>query len=160
MHSTALFTARHFGIVPVVGTIPIVSGSVAVNGGTEIPVAVAAELDAARLDTHNDQRDADLRSEHFFDVKATPTIKFVSTKITGTDPGHFTVIGDLTMHGATHAVLLNAKVVGSGKSPRGQSLIAYEATATIDRTEWGMTYGPMIVANNVDLTLNVEAAAP
>ncbi|HYL27692.1 MAG TPA: YceI family protein [Candidatus Nitrosotalea sp.] len=160
VHSTAQFTAKHFGIVPVVGTIPIVGGSVQLNAGSQIPTSVSAELDASKVDTHNDQRDADLRSDHYFDVKSTPTIKFVSTKIDGTNPDHFTIIGDLTMHGATHAVLLNAKVVGSGKSPRGESLIAYAATATVDRTEWGMSYGPLIVGNSVDLSLNVEAAAP
>jgi polyisoprenoid-binding protein YceI len=160
IHSTAQFTARHFGIVPVVGTIPIVRASVQLDAGSQIPVAVSAELDAAKLDTHNDERDADLRSEHYFNVRTTPAIKFVSTKIDGTDPNHFTIIGDLMMHGETHAVMLSTRIVGSGKSPRGQSLIAYEATATIDRTQWGMTYGPLIVGNNVDLSLNVEAYQP
>jgi polyisoprenoid-binding protein YceI len=159
-HSTAQFTARHFGIVPVVGTIPIVKGSVQLNPGSQVPVAVSAQLDASKLDTHNDQRDADLRSEHFFNVASTPSITFVSTKIDGTNPEHFTIAGDLTMHGQTHSVLLNTRVVGAGKSPRGQSLIAYAATATIDRTQWGMTYGPMIVGNSIDLSLNVEAAEP
>ena len=160
VHSTAQFTARHFGIVPVVGTIPIVKGSVSFNAGSQIPTAVTAQLDASKIDTHNDQRDADLRSEHFFNVGATPTLTFVSTKIDGTDPNHFTIDGDLTMHGQTHPVRLDTRVVGAGKSPRGQSLIAYAATATIDRTQWGMTYGPMIVGNSVDLALNVEAAQP
>jgi len=160
VHSTAQFTARHFGIVPVVGTIPIVKGSVELNAGSQVPLAVSAELDAAKVDTHNDERDGDLRSEHFFNVAATPTITFVSTKIDGVDPNHFTIAGNLTMHGQTHPVLLLTRVVGAGKSPRGESLIAYAATVTIDRTQWGMTYGPMIVGNDVDLSLNVEAAAP
>jgi polyisoprenoid-binding protein YceI len=159
-HSTAQFTARHFGIVPVVGTIPFVKGQVQLDPGSQVPAGASAELDAAKLDTHNGDRDADLRSEHFFNVRATPSITFLATKISGTDPNHFTIAGDLTMHGQTHAVLFNAHVAGAGKSPRGQSLIAYEATATIDRTEWGMTYGPMIVGNNVDLTLNVEVYQP
>ena len=64
------------------------------------------------------------------------------------------------MHGQTHPVVLNAQVVASGKSPRGRSLIAYSATATIDRTQWGMTYGPLIVGNNIDLSINAEADAP
>ena len=129
------------------------------DGGSQIPVSVTAELDASKLDTHNDQRDADLRSNHFFNVQSTPSIKFVSTKIDGTDPKNFTIVGNLTMHGETHPVMLTAQVVGAGKSPRGESLIAYEATASIDRTKWGMTYGPMIVGNGVDLMLNVSVAA-
>lgn len=160
VHSTAQFTARHFGIVPVIGTIPIVSASVALSAGSQIPVAVTAELDASKLDTHDDNRDRDLRSDHFFNVAVTPTIKFVSTKIVGTDPSSFTIAGDLTMHGETHPVTLNAKVVGSGTSPRGRRIVAYAATTTIDRTQWGMSYGPLIVGNSIDLSINVEADAP
>ncbi len=160
VHSTAQFTARHFGIVPVIGTIPIVSASVQLNAGSQIPVAASAELDASKLDTHDDKRDRDLRSDHYFNVAVTPTITFVSTKVQGTDPANFTIAGDLTMHGQTHPVVLNAKVAGSGTSPRGRRIIAYEARTTIDRTQWGMSYGPLIVGNNVDLSINVEADAP
>ena len=160
VHSTAQFTARHFGIVPVIGTIPITKASVQLNPGTQIPVAVSAELDVTKLDTHDDRRDSDLRSDHFFNVAANPTIAFAGTGVHGSDPNNFTIAGNLTMHGETHPVTLNAKVVGSGKNPRGRSIIAYAATTTVDRTQWGMTYGPMIVGNNVDLSINVEADAP
>jgi polyisoprenoid-binding protein YceI len=160
VHSNAQFTARHFSIVPVIGTIPILDASVQLDPGSQIPVAVSAQLDATKLDTHNDRRDNDLRSPHFFDTATSPTIKFASTKVEGTDPSHFTITGNLTMHGQTHSVVLNAKVVASGKSPRGRSIIAYAATTTIDRTEWGMTYGPMIVGNNVDLSIDAEADGP
>jgi polyisoprenoid-binding protein YceI len=160
VHSTAQFTARHFGIVPVIGTIPIKSASVTLDSGSQIPTAITADLDASKLDTHNDMRDNDLRSAHYFNVASTPGIHFVSSKIDGTDPKHFTVTGDLTMHGQTHPVVLNAQVVGAGKSPRGRSIIAYEASVTIDRTQWGMNYGPLVVGNNIDISLNVEADGP
>jgi polyisoprenoid-binding protein YceI len=160
VHSTAQFTARHFGIVPVIGTIPIEKASVQLNAGSQIPSAVSAVLDASKLDTHNDMRDGDLRSAHYFNVASTPDIRFVSTKIEGTDPTHFTIAGDLTMHGETHPVVLNAQVIASGKSPRGRSIIAYGASVTIDRTQWGMTYGPLVVGNSVDISLNIEADGP
>jgi polyisoprenoid-binding protein YceI len=160
VHSTAQFTARHFGIVPVVGTIPITSASVTISAGTQIPTSVVAVLDASKVDTHFAMRDGDLRSEHFFNVASTPEIRFVSTKIDGTDPKHFTITGDLTLHGQTHPVTLNAQMVASGTTPRGRSVAAYAATATIDRTQWGMTYGPDIVGNDVDLAINVEADSP
>jgi len=160
VHSTAQFTARHFGIVPVIGTIPIEKASVALNAGSQIPVGVSAVLDVSKVDTHNDMRDGDIRSAHYFNVASTPDIRFVSTKIEGTDPKHFTITGDLTMHGETHPVALDAQVIASGKSPRGRSIIAYGATVTIDRTQWGMTYGPLIVGNSVDISLNIEADGP
>jgi len=160
VHSTAQFTARHFGIVPVVGTIPIKSASVKLDGNSQIPVAVNATLDPAHLDTHNSDRDDDLRSAHFFDVAANPAMSFTSTKISEIDPKHFTIAGDLTMHGQTHPVMLAAQIVASGKTPRGRDIIAYAATTTVDRTTWGMTYGPMIVGNSIDISLNIEADAP
>lgn len=160
VHSTAQFTARHFGIVPVIGTIPIVKASVQMSSGSQVPVSATAELDASRVDTHNDSRDRDLRSDHFFNVASTPTITFASTKVEGTDPSNFTIAGNLTMHGETHPVALQAHVVGAGTTPRGRHVIAYAATTTVDRTQWGMTYGPMIVGNNVDLSLNIEADSP
>jgi polyisoprenoid-binding protein YceI len=160
VHSTAQFTARHFGIVPVIGTIPIEKASVQLDAGSQIPIAVSAELDASKLDTHNDMRDGDLRSAHYFNVASTPDIRFVSTKIDGTDPAHFTIAGTLTMHGETHPVVLNAQVIASGKSPRGRSIIAYGASVTVDRTQWGMTYGPLVVGNSVDISLNIEADGP
>lgn len=160
VHSTAQFTARHFGIVPVIGTIPIKSATVKLSEGSQIPVAVNASLDPAQLDTHNSERDGDLRSDHFFDVATDPVMTFTSTKIGGTDPKHFTVDGDLTMHGQTHPVTLEAQVVAAGKSPRGRDIIAYAATSTIDRSQWGMTYGPVIVGNSIDISLNIEADGP
>ena len=129
------------------------------NPGEQVPVAVTAEFDPSKVDTHDGTRDSDLRSAHFFDVATFPTLRFVGTKIEG-DAKHFTVTGDLTMHGQTHPVTLNAQVAGAGKSPRGRSIIAYAATATIDRTQWGMSYGPMIVGNNIDISVNIEADAP
>jgi polyisoprenoid-binding protein YceI len=160
VHSTAQFTARHFGIVPVIGTIPIEKATVTLNAGSQIPIAVSAELDASKLDTHNDMRDGDLRSAHYFNVASTPEIRFVSTNVEGTDPKHFTIDGNLTMHGETHPVALTAEVIASGKSPRGRSIIAYGASVTVDRTQWGMTYGPLVVGNSVDISLNIEADGP
>jgi polyisoprenoid-binding protein YceI len=160
VHSTAQFTAKHFGIVPVIGTIPIVAASVTIEAGSQIPLAVTAQLDPTKIDTHFDMRDNDLRSAHFLDVATYPAIRFVSTKIDGTDPKNFSIAGNLTLHGQTHPLTLQAHVVAAGTSPRGQSIIAYAASATIDRTQWGITFGPMAVGNDIDIALNVEADGP
>ena len=53
VHTTAQFTARHFGIVPVVGTIPVKKAVVKLQSGSQIPIEVSAELDPSSVDTHN-----------------------------------------------------------------------------------------------------------
>lgn len=82
---------------------------------------------------------------------------FQSTKITGTDPKRFTIVGNLTMHGQTHPITLNASVVSAGKTPRGRPVIAYAAKGSLDRRAWGLGFGPIIVSNGIDISLNVEA---
>ena len=156
VHSSATFTALHFGLSHVTGTIPIKSATVDVPDGSNIPESAHADLDPAGVDTHNDMRDGDLRSPHFFDASTYPAMSFASTKVTATDSTHFTLEGNLTMHGQTHPVTLNAQYLG--RAPvMGKERIAYTAKTTIDRTQWGMTYGNPVASNSIDLEIDIEA---
>lgn len=156
IHSSATFTATHFAISHVTGTIPIKSATVVLPDGSDIPQSARADLDPAALDTHNGMRDSDLRSAHFFEVTTYPAMSFASTKITATDATHFTLEGDLTMHGQTHPITLNAQYLG--RAPvMGKERIAYTAKATIDRRQWGMTYGNPVASNSIDLEIDIEA---
>ncbi len=157
VHSSANFTVTHLGISHVNGIIPIKSSAIDVPDGTNIPASAEATFDPNGVDTRNDKRDSDLKSPHFFEVATYPMMSFKSTKITATDATHFTMTGDLTLHGQTHPITLDAQYLGRATMPNGQQRIAYEAKTTIDRTQWGMTYGNPIVANSVDIELDIEA---
>jgi polyisoprenoid-binding protein YceI len=157
VHSSASFTATHLMISHVNGIIPIKSASLEIPDGSNIPSAVKAVLDPSGVDTRNGMRDNDLRSEHFLEVATYPTMTFESTKITKTDDKHFTIDGNLTMHGQTHPVSLKAEFLAKGPGMRGEPHIAYTAAGSIDRTEWGMTYGTFIASKEIDLTIDIEA---
>ena len=63
--------------------------------------------------------------DHYFNVTTyADYLRFVSTKIEGNDPKHFTITGDLTMHGQTSALRFERPSRGAGKSPRGRAIIA------------------------------------
>jgi polyisoprenoid-binding protein YceI len=158
VHSSASFTAVHLGISRVTGTIPIKSASLVIPDGSNIPTSVQAVLDPSGIDTHTQMRDDDLRSGHFFDVKAYPVMSFTSTSITATDDKHISIDGNLTMHGVTKPITLAAAFLGRGPGMKGEPHAAYTATTTVDRTQWGMTYGYPVVSNSIDLVINVEAA--
>jgi polyisoprenoid-binding protein YceI len=53
---------------------PIEKASVSLDAGSQIPSAVSAVLDASKVDTHNDMRDGDIPSAHYFNVASTPEI--------------------------------------------------------------------------------------
>jgi polyisoprenoid-binding protein YceI len=157
VHSSATFTAVHLGISRVTGTIPIKSATLVVPDGSNVPTSIQAFLDPSGIDTRTTMRDDDLRSNHFFDVAQFPVMSFTSTSITATDDKHITIAGDLTMHGVTKPVTLAAAFLASGPGMRGETRAAYTATATIDRTQWGMTYGYPVASNSIDLQIDIEA---
>ena len=156
-HSSANFTATHIMISHVNGIIPIKSATVVVPDGSNIPTSATASFDPAGVDTRNSDRDSDLRSAHFFDVATYPKMEFTSTKITSTDATHFTMAGDLTMHGQTHPISLDSQFLGRVTDSRGRAHVAFTGKATIDRTQWGMTYGNPVAGNSIDIEIDVEA---
>ena len=155
-HSSANFTVTHLGISHVNGIIPIKSASVELDKGN-IPTSAKAELDPSGVDTRQSNRDGDLKSDHFFNVATFTAMTFTSTKITAVDATHFTMVGDLTMHGQTHPVTLTCEYLGRMTDSHNREHVAYEAKGTIDRTQWGMTYGPVVAGNSVDIDLDIEA---
>lgn len=160
-HTQAEFTVIHLGFSHVRGQIPLVTGTLSV-GANDVPTAVSATLSAKDIDSHSADRDRDLRGADWLEVDKYPTMTFDATQITGT-PQSFTVVGNLTMHGVTKPVTLTAKEDGKMSDARGRTHIAYTATGTIDRRDWGLNWGKttpggsLIAANDVSLALNIEA---
>jgi polyisoprenoid-binding protein YceI len=157
-HSSAQFTITHLGISHVRGVIPITSAVIA-GGSPQLPARIDATLDASGIDTRNDQRDNDLKSPHFFDASRYPSLTFTSTSISPIDSKNFTVAGNLTLHGVTRPVTLKGTFLGQMVGERGDAHAAYEATTSIKRSDFGMTYLPYVVGDDVDIDIDIEAVA-
>ena len=155
-NSSANFNVTHFVISHVKGQIPIKSASLELDPGSDIPTSAKASLDPNGVDTGNQGRDGDLKSAHFFDAAADPDMSFTSSAITKVDATHFTMVGNLTMHGQTHPVTLNCEFLGR-VTQRDHERVAYMAKGTLDRTQWGMTFGTTFAGSSVDIELDIEA---
>ncbi len=159
-HTQATFTVTHLAISRVSGKVPVTSGTVSL-GAAGIPTAISVTLSAKDIDTQSADRDKDLRSPDWFDVDKFPTMTFVSTAVTGT-PQALSIVGELTMHGVTKPVTLNAKELGKMTDARGHTHLGYTAATTFDRRDWGLNWGKttlggaLIAANEVTIDINVE----
>jgi polyisoprenoid-binding protein YceI len=156
-HTQAQFTVVHLGLSKVNGLVPLISGTIAV-GPNELPTGAQASFDVSQLQTYDDNRNASLR-DRYFEAAKYPTITFVERKITGT-PDNFTMTGDLTIHGVTKSVELAGKLDGMA-TIRGKQNVAYSATTTIDRRDYGMTFGPLLdnqLIAGYQVTITIEAA--
>src|SRR5271170_3356382 len=103
-HSNAQFSVRHLGISNVQGEFTKVTGTVELDDQDISKSTVNATIDVSSLDTRVQNRDNDLKSDHFFDVAKFPTITFQSTKIWKTGEGTAKMTGNLTLHGVTKEV--------------------------------------------------------
>jgi polyisoprenoid-binding protein YceI len=165
IHSRAEFTVSHMVLSKVWGHVPIRSITLETTSASVIPVKIDALLDVTHEDTDNHDRDADLRSETYFDIAHYPTMRFHSTKITPTGPDDATVTGDITIKNVTKPITFPMHVVGRIPDTAG-TRVGYTAEFHIDRRDFGIVdnrltaAGVLFVGYDVTIGLTVEATSP
>jgi len=164
-HSQVQFRVKHLGISTVAGRFGKFSGSFDLDPSDPGTLAVSAKVDVASIDTGEPKRDEHLRSETFFDVAKFPEIAFKSTSVEALAENKLKITGDLTLHGVTRAVVLEAEIGGAIKDPWGVPRAAISAKTTIQRQDFGLTWnkvldsGGLMIGNAVQVILDVEGVA-
>jgi polyisoprenoid-binding protein YceI len=164
MHTNVEFTVRHMMISNVKGQFTKTTGTITINGADAASAKIDATIDASSIDTRVERRDADLKSPNFLDVDKFPTITFKSSRIEAAGPGKWKVMGDLTLHGVTKAVVLDVEATGQPiQDPMGNTRAGASATTKINRRDFGLTYnkaletGGVMVGDEVAISIDVEA---
>jgi polyisoprenoid-binding protein YceI len=161
-HSKVGFAVKHMGVATVRGEFGEFEGSLEVGDDLATSKATGS-VKTASVDTNQDARDQHLRSADFFEVETYPEISFASTSIEKIDDETVKIIGDLTMHGETNPVELDAELGGVEVGPEGEKRTGLEVTGTLSRKEWGMKFnaalgsGNAVVSDKVKLTLDIAA---
>jgi polyisoprenoid-binding protein YceI len=123
---------------------------------------VDVRIDAATIDTREQQRDAHLRSADFFDVEKFPHITFTATRVVERSGNEFKLAGDLTIHGVTRNVILDVVEEGRGKDPWGGERAGFTAATRINRKDFGLQWnqtletGGLLVGEDVKITLELQ----
>jgi len=160
-HSEAAFTVRHAGISKVRGTVALTGGEITV-GDDLASSSVTATLDPATVTTGDANRDAHVKNGDFFDVEQFGTWTFTSTEVRE-DGGDYVIVGDLTLHGVTQRVELATEFNGSAVDPFGNTRAGFEASVTVSRKDFGLTWnaaleaGGVLVSDKVVITLDISA---
>jgi polyisoprenoid-binding protein YceI len=162
-HSDAGFAVRHMMLSKVKGRFQTVSGGITFDENRIENSSINVEIETASITTYDAKRDEHLRSGDFFESETYPTITFESTKVIPGKGDTFQVIGDLTMHGATLPVAIDAEITGRTQSPWGNEVIGFEGRTKVNRKDFGLTWnvgletGGVLVGDEVTITLEVEA---
>ncbi len=70
------------------------AGMIVIDENDRLRSSVTATIDTATIDTGVEERDNDLRSEHFLDVEKYPTMTFKSTAVEPVDEDNWKLTGD------------------------------------------------------------------
>ena len=160
VHSHIGFAARHLMVSKVRGKFDKFDVQI-VTAEKPLDSTVTVSIDAGSVDTGNEMRDNDLRSERFLDVANHPLITFKSTSVTPPGDGD-QLVGDLTIRGVTKQVTLNVEAGGFGADPYGGSRAGFSAKTEINRTDFGVSFnapipGGVMVSEKVQIDLEAEA---
>lgn len=161
-HSRVGFTVKHLGIATVHGSFTDFAGTLEIGDDLASTKAYGT-VKTASITTNESGRDEHLRGADFFDVESHPEITFASTSIAADGDDAWTITGDLTISGVTHAVVLDASLEGTETDPWGNERVGLEVTGQIKRSDFGIRFnialgsGNVAVADKVKLVLDISA---
>jgi polyisoprenoid-binding protein YceI len=161
-HAQIQWTVNHFGFNDYFGIFGSPTGTLTLDPAKpneakvsiDIPISELA-TSRAKLTEHMLRPGKDGKAPDFFDVANHPMAKFVSTSVVAKGK-EAKINGTLTFNGVTKPVTLDAKFTGAGDNPFNKKpTIGFEASTTIKRSDWGMTYGLPLVTDAVRLKISV-----
>ena len=163
VHSVAEFKVKHMMISNVKGQFTRIQGVLKLDETNVTNSSVEASIEAASINTREEQRDAHLKSADFFDVEKFPALSFKSTRVTRVADGELAVAGDLTIHGVTRNMVFNVEgPTAAAKDPWGNLRRGLSATAKINRKDFGLTWnsaleaGGLLVGDEITITLDLQ----
>lgn len=154
-HTQIQWTVNHFGFNDYFGIFGSPTGEMTLDPAKPSDAKLNIDIPVSELATSSAKLNEHMKGKDFFDVANHPSAKFVSTKVTVTG-AEAVIIGNLTMLGITKPVTLNAKFTGAGANPFNKKpTVGFQASTTINRSDWGMKYGIPLVTDAVRLRISV-----
>ena len=161
-HSEIQFSAKHMMIATVRGKFARFAGTIDADAQDPTAAQVQVHIEAASIDTVNEQRDTHLRSPDFLNVEQYPLITFKSTKVERLNEEQGRLYGELTIRDVTRPVVLEVEYAGMAKSPWGTTSAGFSARTTINRKDWGLNWnvaletGGWLVSDEIKIAIEVE----
>jgi polyisoprenoid-binding protein YceI len=167
VHTRVLFSVSHFGISTYYGEFSNPSGMLdlaspqagagAGAGALTVAVPVAGVLTSSRV------LDEELRSGDWLDAERFPTVTFTSTSPVSLASRSFQVAGNLSLHGVTRKITLDATFVGAGINPVKQVYtIGFDIRGKLRRGDYGVMAALPQIGEEVGLIIGAafELEAP
>lgn len=156
-HSEIAFKVKHMMISTVTGFFEDFTASAETEGDNFDNGNFTFSAKTASINTKNNDRDAHLKSDDFFNSEAFPNMTFVSKSFNGEE-----LVGDLTIRDVTKEVSLTADFNGIAVDPYGQTKAGFEISGVINRKDFNLTWsavteaGSIVVSDKVKLVVDAQ----
>ena len=157
-HSQVAFTVNHLGFSTYRGLFGDVTGSMTIDPKMPDKAKLSIDIPISGLRTTIAALDEHLKKPDFFDADKYPTAHFEATTIRASGKSA-RITGNLTLKGVTKSVVLEASFVGAG-TMMGKRTVGFDATTTIKRSDFGVSYGIPLVPDAVPLQISVAFEKP
>ena len=160
-HSAVVFGWNHFGFSNPTARFDKIDGSMLLDKTDLTRSSISVTLPLEGLDTGVAKLDEALKSPDFFDEVNYPTITFKSTKVEKAGESGLKITGNLTVHGVTKPVTLDAKVnkIGIFEIPgviKAQAA-GFDATTVIKRSDFGVSKYVPAVSDEIPVRITLDA---
>ena len=156
-HADLLFSIDHAGFTQKHGSFRDFEGSLQYDAAKPESSKVEVTVKTDSLDTALPARDKDVKGEMFLDTAKYPEMRFVSTKVVPGANQELRIEGNLTLHGVTKPITLNAKLNKAGPNPFDKRpTLGFTATGSLKRSDFGITNFVPVVGDVVTITLDME----
>ncbi|ARK10144.1 YceI family protein [Fibrivirga algicola] len=154
-HSRVGFTVTHLLLSEVDGNFKTFDAKITSSKADLSDAVFEMTADINSVDTDNERRDGHLKSPDWFDAAKFPTLAFKSTSFKKVDGKKYKIMGDLTMHGVTKPITLDAVLTGpvtmEGRGGK-QEKAGLKVNGVIKRTDFGVgSAGGATVSEEVEL---------
>jgi len=155
-HATLLLKVVHLGLSTQVGRFDRLEGTLDFDPDNPAETSVDIRVETASLSLADPELTRTL-IEDWLEAGRFPQARFRSTSVVPSAEGIATVKGDLTLHGRTQPVTLEARFNGGATNLlTGRYTIGFDASGTVSRTAFGIGAYPGLVGDTVTLEISVE----
>jgi polyisoprenoid-binding protein YceI len=161
-HSEIYFKVKHLMISTVTGQFKQFSGTVETKGDDFSSAKIQFNADVNSIFTNNEQRDAHLRNNDFFDAENFPQISFEGDRLEKIDDEEYKLRGVLTIKGISREVTLDVEFGGLTTDPWGNARAGFSVSGKINRQDFGINFsavtetGGLLLGNEVKIYAEVQ----
>lgn len=155
-HTEVTFKVRHLMIANVTGNFKNFNSQAETNDDDFSDAKVVFTIETASVTTDNEQRDAHLKSDDFFNAEKYPEIKFESTGLKRKKDNEYELEGKLTIRDVTKIVKLDVEAGGVVVDAYGQTKAGFSLSGKINRKDFGLNWSAVTEAGGIVVSDEVK----